>query len=309
MKASSPSRVAPSGPARGRHPGDSQQCDAPRPLEPGGRGLRQGRRDADLGCQVACPPRRPGWRGRPRPGRSRTSRRDRSAPASRAPGPTSPGGTAGASPRTRATGTPAALPLTRSAAAATSSATRALGHAQRPPVGVEAAAQVVHHGAAPAAPSAKSVWPTRHGRPRGVAEHHGDRAARQPAAAIASRSVAGLGVRVRAAAGARRRPAPVFEASTPGRGHHRPGDRLDDPGDPARGVAARPRPARVWPQRRPRRGRAAGAVRPSALETTLLETTSTSPSRSAHPVADTASSDQRRRGRRPARTSGMPSRG
>jgi hypothetical protein len=80
-----------------------------------------------------------------------------------APGPSSPV-TRPASPRTTATGTPRAFPFTRSAAAATSSATAATVTSRMLPK-VSASPRWSRNGITPAAPMALSVWPARHGRP------------------------------------------------------------------------------------------------------------------------------------------------
>ena len=102
---------------------------------------------------------------------SRWPRRNMSSSAGRttaaAPGPSSPAGrTSAASPRTTATGTSSTLPLTRSAAAASSSATATTVCSRRVAVRVRAARGSRRSGAIPATPTAASVRPSRHGRPR-----------------------------------------------------------------------------------------------------------------------------------------------
>ena len=121
---------------------------------------RRSRRRARHRCRVG----RRGQPARPRHGRGRTSRLARPAPRSarRGVGPEPPAGPRG--PRTRAAGMPSAFPFTRSAAAATSSARARIVTARgRPSWSV--APRRSSSTRRPALPSAKSVRPSRHGRP------------------------------------------------------------------------------------------------------------------------------------------------
>ena len=183
---------------------------------------------------------------------------------------------------------PSALPLTRSAAAATSSATaRVVTASGRPSWSV--APRRSSSTARPAQPRARSVRPSRHGRPGGVAEHDGQRlwqtgvrrgragwCGRRPASASGS-----------SGSTSRRPDGPVFEASTPAAAITGPATDSTTrvtPSAARRSATTRTVPAATASSRVP------SQVSPSALETTLLDTTRQSPGRSPTPDAVSASS-------------------
>ena len=146
--------------------------------------------------------------------------------AGRAPAPPLPrrasSTTHAPAPRTSAAGTPSALPFTRSAAAASSSAIARGGDGQRAAVGVGGAAQVVEH-LDPGRAQGEVGLPRPPGPARRVAEHHAQpRAARPPRAG----PPAGARACASGSAGSRssRSVPPVLEASTPAAAITGPGD-------------------------------------------------------------------------------------
>ena len=133
-----------------------------------------------------------------------------------APGPaesvTSP-----ASPRTIATGMPMVFPLTRSAAAAISSATAARVTSSGLP-NVSLSPRWSRTGTTPAAPMAASVWPIRQGLPRVSVTITPIRMPRRPASALRSRRADASG-----SSGSRATvPGGVLELSTPAAASTRP---------------------------------------------------------------------------------------
>ena len=162
-----------------------------------------------------------------------------SAPA---PGP-SVGPWPTACPRTTAAGIAAALPLTRSAAAASSSADGARRDRERPAVGVDAAAQVVDDRDAGGAQ--REVGLPEPPRPaRGVAEHHAE-PGRARSARAAAPAGAGLGVGV----GGQQQhvvATPVLDASTPAAAMTGPADRLARSGSAGRRAARSATTRTVW---------------------------------------------------------------
>ncbi len=133
-----------------------------------------------------------------------------------APGP-SASVTNSASPRTTATGMPVVFPLTRSAAAAISSATAATVTSSRLP-NVSLLPRWSRTGMTPAAPMAASVWPIRQGLPRVSVTITPIRTPRRPARALRSRRAEASG-----SSGSRATiPGGVLELSTPAAASTRP---------------------------------------------------------------------------------------
>ena len=203
--------------------------------------------------------------------------------------------TCGGSPRTTATGSPSALPLTRSPAAASSSAMATtvalsgLPYASVPPRRSSSTRT-------PAAPMATSVSPLRQGRPKVSVTTHADVDAQRVPQPVADPPRGGVGVLGQQQHGARGGVGGV----DPGRGHHEALPVLDDP---QRARAARPpaRSRRRWPPR----GRRPATIRPSALLTIFEVTTRTSPSTQPGLRGAAASTISFARSS-PGRTSGMP---
>ena len=221
-------------------------------------------------------------RWRPRPVRRRQSR-------------------SGPSPRTTATGLPSILPLTRSVAAAISSAiattviSRVRPNPSTRPVWSSS-------GRTPAAADRHVGHPEAPGSAHRVGDDDPDGDTRRRPA-IAARIAPGRRVGVD---GQQHDVADLDVAGVDAGGrHHQPLPRLHDAGRAAGGLLASPRPARSR-RRSPRRGSLPATMRPSALATTLLVTTTMSPSRS--PVAAVGPG---RREQRPGRSSraGRPRRG
>ena len=184
----------------------------------------------------------------------------------------------GLSPRTTATGMAVSLPLTRSAAAAISSANGDLGDHQLVAVPVDGTRIVVQHSQTRRADGGidLAVAP---GAPHRVGDDHGDGDAEPFAQSGAQRR--GAGVRV----DWQQR---QFVAADVGSVHAGGGLNQSQPvlGD-QRSSLARQHAHRLvvdqlaaQPVPAPRRPRGAGTSRPSHLDTTLLVTTTTSPSRS-----------------------------
>ena len=191
-----------------------------------------------------------------------------------APGPSEPV-TSPARPRTIATGICAVFPLTRSAAAAISSATAAIVTSSVLP-NVSGWPRWSRSGASPAAPIAASVCPMRHGRPMRV----GDDDADADAAPLAERLAQPPRRAVRVLGQQHHRARSGVGAVHPGGRQHQAVPGLDDPG-PARAVPP-PGPSR----RRWRASRSARMTRPSALLMIFEVTTTMSPSRRSGGVAD-----------------------
>ena len=190
-------------------------------------------------------------------------------------------------PRTTAAGMPSVLPLTRSAAAASSSATaRAVAVNRRPSASTPSRRS--SSTSTPLAPRAKSVCPLRHGRPA-VSLSTTPSRVRPVATSSASRS---RNASASGSAGSRRtstRP-PVLEASTPAAAITGPAT--------ASTTQVRRSPVRrsatvrtVWAAIATDRS-CPSAHRPRALETILLDTTRTSPSTSSASLARAAASSR-----------------
>ena len=187
-----------------------------------------------------------------------------------APGPSS-SVTYADSPRTTATGAPESLPFTRSAAPATSSAIEVTVISSAWPC-ASTRPRKSSSGAMPAAPIAESVRPSRHGRPIVSVTT-------TPTVTPWSRCQAARSARAEASGSTGRSttvPAGVFDASTPAAAMTKP----------CAVSTIRVTPRGVWRVATTRTVSAviassrssAATVRPSALLTTLLVTTSTSPS-------------------------------
>ena len=244
---------------------------------------------------------------RPRPNQSPGPVRTRSrAPGIRSRASGIPGRastTLAPSPRTWATGTAPALPLTRSPAAATSSATavavtsRARPSASTPP-------RRSFTTSIPKAPSAKSVCPVRQGRPavslRTIPSRVSDEMWHRRVWSSRHTPSGSWGRSRRWSA------PPVFEASTPAAAMTGPPLALTTR------VIRSPvvRSARTqWLSAAMTACRSVdGAVSPRAFEAILLETTRTSPSSRVRPDAARAVVMSSARSS-PARTSGMPTSG
>ena len=204
-----PRRPAPEEPSRGRTPGRRRRprrrhrrppAGRPRPGAPPARDPRTSPSAAARSGAGAGAPNGARSRWSPRRARTTASRApwpNMSAPSprtsARAPGPSWPAGsTRSARPRRTANGRAPSLPCASSAAPAISSATagavtaRVLPWASTRPSKASTTSR-------PAAPTARSVWPSRQARPGGVGDHDADRAT----GALVQRRAQGAGGGVR----------------------------------------------------------------------------------------------------------------
>ncbi len=196
-----------------------------------------------------------------------------------------------ASPRTTATGSPAALPLTRSPAAASSSAVATTVELSGLPW-ASVAPRRSSRTRTPAEPIATSVSPVRHGRPKvsvTTTPTSTDRVSRTPARIAAAEASGSWGSSSTV-------PGAVLEASTPAAAITRP-CRFSTIRSGPRRATTRTVSASIAASRE-----SASTMRPSALETIFEVTSRTSPSRrsGAAVVISFARSS-------PGLTSGIPS--
>ena len=202
-------------------------------------------------------------------------------------------------PRTTAAGTPRTLPLTRSAAAAISSArARAVTASSRPSASTPPRRSSTT--CSPCAPSAKSTCPTRQGRPAVSLSTTPTRTPCRCVRAAWSRSQTPSGSRGSSSQPPR---SPVLLPSTPAAAMTGPALALTMR---VRWSPAR-RSATTWSvsPAMTRSLSGSSATSPSALLATLLESTTTSPSASVIPEARRPRSTRSARSS-PLRTSGMP---
>ena len=209
----------------------------------------------------------------------------------RAPGRSSDP-TRSARPRTTATGSPAALPFTRSAADGQLVGDARHRHDERPALGIRLPPQILDHLRRPPAPMAQSVWPSRHARPRVSETSTPSRTpsrSRSPAASARAEASGSTGSSSTVPCG-------VFDASTPAAADTMPRRfstiRVVAPDGVVRVATTRTVSAVMASSRS-----AASTKRPSALETILDVTTRMSPS--CERIAGRGIRDHRRRGRCP----------
>ena len=203
------------------------------------------------------------------------------------------------SPRTTATGIAVSLPLTRSAAAAISSATAISVTINSLPCRSTRTRVAVQH-RQPAAPIAASVWPLRHARPMVSVTTTPTVTPSRSRSPVAQRRGAGVGID-----GQQRQFGCADVGSVyAGGGLHQPSAFSVISVRPLRAstrTASASISLRRSVSRAPRDRRARRTIRPSHLDTTLLVTTRTSPSRSQGAAAAIAAARSS-----PGRNSGSP---